>query len=172
MGAFQRKLISAAIIAFVLVHLSYYIHRDEHWPILGYPMYANVVGKEFSCMVVYAVPADSAQPAFPVDFSHGVSPFQARWAFKKILHHPHRSPQYDRLAPECPAMTRADERQCVSQKLAAAALRSLAAVYERERAAAPQLTPIRSLRLYEVTYRLSAGTVEVIDKQLLAEATK
>lgn len=136
-------------------------------------MYSDLVEKRFSCEVTYFVAEDAGQPEILLGRQHvGFSSWNAVWPLKKILHHPHRSPLYERFARDCPGETREEKQPCVSRAMATSLLHRLVARYDRTRVKKPNMPPIRGARLYIVEFELGPGRADVVHRELVGEWTR
>jgi hypothetical protein len=172
MSTWRKRIITALVIAFVVLHLPYYLTGDQHWPFTTFPMFSwKMSSREngnavFECELPYGVPADPSKPEFRLKpkFTRVIHPnnFTYRW----MLKFPYRSGAYERLSKGC------DGDACVSQRIVREALQTVFRRYENKRGTS-SLPELAGVKLYRVRYEfaLDNASFKEAGKTLLGEWT-
>jgi hypothetical protein len=163
----RKKLVSSLIVLFVAVHIPYFFTHDQHWPILGFPMYSFTFKAETSCVAVYGVPEDPSKPEFRLlDGDLGIGLNHVKQAFNKMLEYPYRSADYESVAADCPAASRDERDACVSRLLVKRALMVILKDYSKS----SHRPPLRALKLYRAEFEYVDGNFVGRPIELLGES--
>jgi hypothetical protein len=178
MSVWRKRITSAIVIAFVLLHLQYYVTGHHHWPFTSFPMFAwkmsdHENGKAvFSCPVAYGIPQDPSLAEIELRHRFTGIRYDTQLAYLRMLNHPYRGSAYPRLSRGCPTDDITSMYACASKAMIAEAAQTVfQRCEERRRSSNSKLPPLRGVKLYDIRYLFSAedATFAEAERTLLFE---